>query len=304
MKNKLIIKIGLVLLLIQFFACTNSNKPDLKQNTHDTLTVWADTSLKVFANEHKKAFENAGKPPIIHLVYKNETEIVTALINGKIQAAFLQRLLSPAEGAAIEKLADFYPKQYTTAFDAFVFVSSRKNAFDSLSIEDIESILKGNSKSAYHIIVENKRALSVQYLKSKFNLNNDQLAHLFTKNNTTELFEYLKSNPNGIGIIPFSYISDVESETIAEMLDGLKVLSINCLDTNNKRATILPSQSTIASREYPFINPVVFINSNMPFKSGINFVNYLFKPQAQRLTLKLGLCPAIFPGREIKINTK
>jgi phosphate transport system substrate-binding protein len=302
MNNKIFLKIGLVLLLIQFFACTNSIKPKQTQKNADTLTVWADTSLMVFANEHKKAFENAGKPPCINLVFKNETEIVTALLNGKIQAAFLQRLLSPAEASAIEKLADFYPKQYTTSYDAFVFVSSTKNAFDSLSLDNIESILKG--KSNLNLVVENKRALSVQYMKSRFNLSNDGLSHLFTQNSTSELFNYLKSNPNAIGIIPFSYISDVESESIAEMLNGLKVLSINYLDSTKKRITVLPSQSTIASREYPFVNPIVFINSNMPFKSGINFVNYLFKPKAQRLTLKLGLCPAIFPGREIKINTK
>lgn len=304
MNNKIFIKIGLVVLLIQFFACTNANKPTAKQKYADTLTVWADTSLMVFANEHKKAFENAGKPPVINLLYKNESEIVSALINGKIHAAFLQRLLSPAEASAIEKLADFYPKQYSTSYDAFVFVSSNKNSFDSLAIESIESMLKGQSKSTYNFIVENKRALSVQFLKSKFNLNNDQLSHLFTQNSTAELFQYLKSNPNAIGIIPFSYISDVESETIAEMLSGLKVLSINYLDSSKKRITVLPSQSSIATREYPLVNPIVFINSNMPFKSGINFVNYLFKPRAQRLTLKLGLCPAIFPGREIKINTK
>jgi phosphate transport system substrate-binding protein len=302
MNNNIFLKIGLVLLLIQFFACNNANKPADKQIKADTLTVWADTSLMVFSNEHKKAFENAGKPPVINLLYKNESEIVSALINGKIQAAFLQRLLSPAEASAIEKLADFYPKQYTTSYDAFVFVSSTKNAFDSLSIENIESMLKG--KSNLNLIVENKRALSVQYMKSRFNLSNNQLSNLFTQNSTAELFQYLRSNTNAIGIIPFSYISDVESESIADMLNGLKVLSINYLDSSKKRATVLPSQSSIASREYPFVNPIVFINSNMPFKSGINFVNYLFKPKAQRLTLKLGLCPAIFPGREIKINTK
>jgi phosphate transport system substrate-binding protein len=304
MNNKIFFKIGLVLLLIQFFSCTNANNPSTSKKIADTLTVWADTSLKVFANEHKKAFENAGKAPVINLIYKNETEIVSALIKGKINTAFIQRLLSPAEASAIEKLADFYPKQYTTAFDAFVFVSSTKNKFDSLSLETIESILRGQGKSNLNLVVENKRALSVQYMKSRFNLNNDQLSHLFTKNSTADLFQYLKLNPNAIGIIPFSYISDVESEIIAEMLNGLKVLSIDYLDSSNKRITVLPSQSTIASREYPFVNPIVFINSNMPFKSGINFVNYLFKPKAQRLTLKLGLCPAIFPGREIKINTK
>jgi phosphate transport system substrate-binding protein len=304
MNNKIFFKIGLVLILIQFFSCTNSNTPSASNKIADTLTVWADTSLRIFANEHKKAFENAGKAPVINLIYKNETEIVSALINGKINTAFLQRLLSPAEASAIEKLADFYPKQYTTAFDAFVFVSSTENNFDSLSLETIESILKDQGNSNLNLVVENKRALSVQYMKSRFNLNNNHLSHLFTQNSSADLFQFLKLNPNAIGIIPFSYISDVESETIAEMLNGLKVLSINYLDSSNKRITVLPSQSTIASREYPFVNPIIFINSNMPFKSGINFVNYLFKPKAQRLTLKLGLCPAIFPGREIKINTK
>jgi phosphate transport system substrate-binding protein len=127
---------------------------------------------------------------------------------------------------------------------------------------------------------------------------------LYTQNSPKELFAYLKAYPNSIGVIPFSYISDVESESIAEMLIGLKVLSVNYSDSSKKRITVLPSQSSIATNEYPLITPIVFINSNMPFKSGINFVNYLYKPRAQRLVLKLGLCPAIFPGREIKINTK
>jgi phosphate transport system substrate-binding protein len=304
MNNKLFIRIGLVLLLIQFFSCTNSNTPRTKQSKADTLLVWADTSLGVFANEHKKAFENAGKPPVISLVYKNEAEIISALLNNKIHAAFLQRLLSPAEAAAIEKLIEFYPKQYTIAYDAFVLVCSNKNSFEGIALADIKSVLKGQKNSTLNFVVENKKALSVQFLKSKFSLSNQQLANLYSKNSTEELFQFLKSNPNSIGVIPFSYICDVESEPIAEMLGGLKVLSISYLDSNNKSMSVIPSQSSIASKDYPLINPIVFINSNMPFKSGINFVNYLYKPRAQRLVLKLGLCPAIFPGREIKINTK
>jgi phosphate transport system substrate-binding protein len=304
MNNKFFTRFGLVLLLIHFFSCTNSNTPSAKQSKADTIIVWADTSLAVFANEHKKAFENAGKPPVISLVYKNEAEIISALLNNKIHAAFLQRLLSPAEAAAIEKLADFNPKQYAIAYDAFVFVCSNKNSFEGIDLAELESVLKGQKSSTLNFVVENKNALSVQFLKLKFNLSNQQLSNLYSKNNTGELFQFLKSNPNSIGLIPFSYISDVESEPIAEMLEGLKVLSVICLDSNKKSLLVIPSQSSIASKEYPLINPIVFVNSNMPFKSGINFVNYLYKPRAQRLTLKLGLCPAIFPGREIKINTK
>ena len=293
-------------MVIQFFACTQSNNSKKVSSKLDTLVVWADTSLRVFCNEHKKAFENAGKPPFISLVFKNENEITAALLSHQIHAAFLQRNLSSAELNDIEKKSDFKPKQYAMAYDAFVLLSSNKNHWNnnSISIEEIEAILKGQSRSGFNLVLENRKALSIQFLKSQFKLNNQQLGQLYAKNNAEELFQFLKLNPQSIGIIPFSYISDVESEPIAEMLKGLQVLSISCLDSTQQRRSILPSQSSIATKEYPLITPVVFINSNMPFKSGINFVNYLYKPSAQRLVLKLGLCPAIFPGREIKINTK
>jgi ABC-type phosphate transport system substrate-binding protein len=94
----------------------------------------------------------------------------------------------------------------------------------------------------------------------------------------------------------------VESDSTAAFLKDLKVLPVTAADSTGTIYTTLPTQSSISTKEYPMISPIVLVNCGMEKKSGTNFVNFLFKTKAQRLILKCGLSPAIFPGREVIIK--
>lgn len=295
-----------MLLVWPLLAMACSNKPatvKAEQEKQDTLVIWVDTSLGVIANEQKKAFENVYTTPVLSLVYKNESEIIQALMNNQVSCAILQRKLSENEVAYLQRKEEFMPKQYVFGYDAYVCISSRRSPIENISTGEIKNYFAGKNKSKFTLSVENSRCQTAQFLKTEFSLSNEQLGLAFANNNFVELLNYLRTNPNAIGIIPFSYISDIEAEGTVKLLDSLKVLPVKYLDSTQKTLVFKPSQETITTREYPWITPMVLVNCNMEKKSGTNFVNYIFKPKAQRLILKCGLTPAIFPGREVNINT-
>ncbi len=304
MKNKVHIVIWLVLgVMLTSCGGPSSKNEKTADKTQDTLHIWVDTSLALFMKEHKKAFENTYNEPSIQLQFYDEALIVDGLLKNKVSCAVLHRNLNEKEAGHLKVKEDFPPKQYTFAKDAYACIVSSSSAVDKLALSDLEAYFSGKGALSGRIAVENSHAQAVQFIKNRFSLSNEQVSRLYAKNNVQELLEYLRTDPSTIGIIPFSYISDPESESTAAMMKGLRVLPVVYTDSIGKTQAIKPSQQSIATRQYPLISPVVFVNCNMEKKSGTNFVNYLFKPRGQRLVLKFGLCPAIFPGREVNIHT-
>lgn len=273
-----------------------------KKIEEDTVEIWADTSLRVIMNEQKKAFENTYPGPKLRILYFQEEQIIKGLMDNRSSLAVLQRELTPGESAFLAKKEEYKPREYTIAYDAFVFVTSMDNQRDSLWIKDIKECFT-SSKPGLKLVFENSRSNAVHYLGKYFSLSAGQFGNAFSKNSVQELMDFLRHEPAYIGIIPFSYICDTEAEETVQLLENLKVLNIACPDSANTKKHLLvnPSQESITTRAYPFVMPIVLLDCSMEKNSGTAFVNYIFKPKAQRLILKCGLTPAVFPGREIKV---
>ncbi len=281
---------------------SNTSKTNSQTNTNsiDTIDLWVDSSVYTIANEERKSFENVYNFPRLKISSYNEDNIVKGLLENAVSFAILHRKLTEKEIEYLRKKESFTPKQYEFAYDAYVFLSSDPNR-KSLSLSDVQSYFNSD-KQVFSLSIENSNAQAKTYLKSQFNLNNQQLSKLFAAKSLFDLIQKTKQSPNVIAIIPFSYISDVESDSIANLIKGLKVLPVSYTDRNGVIRSAAPSQETITTKEYPLISPLVLLNCNINEKSGTNFVNFIFKQKAQRLILKCGLVPAIFPGREILIN--
>jgi phosphate transport system substrate-binding protein len=245
--------------------------------------------------EEVKSFAGINKPPVVNLHIANEADLFHGMLNNTIDLAVTQRLLTVTEIAHIQKQEDFNAKQHVFAKQAYVLIASEQ--FKSKHI-DLSSVLSSMTQKQPHtIVVEASKSASVKFVMDYFHLN-QQPQYLFAENGLNGMLSYLRSHQNAIGVLPYTYISDIYAQAELPILKGLKILSI----ANADSTVIAPSQSSIASGTYPLVNSIVLINANMKQKSGINFVNYLFKPSAQRLILKFGLVPVNFPGRELLIK--
>ncbi len=293
-----------VAVLLACSACS-PNPADASKTTEaeiDTIAIWADSSARVIVQEEIKAFENIYKFPRFNPTFLNEDAIIKGLLDNTISLAVLHRMLTEQEIKVLTSRENFKPKQYVFAYDAYAFITSDLSFYETLEANDLERFLKGQSDNTYTLGIENSNAQAKTFLKNHFNLNAAQLSKLFAAKSVEELMAYLRTNPKAIAMIPFSYISDVESDSTATFLKDLKVLPVTAPDSTGKITTTLPTQSSISTKEYPMISPIVLVNCNMEKKSGTNFVNFLFKSKAQRLILKCGLSPAVFPGREVIIK--
>lgn len=303
MTNK-IIGTCLLAVISLLSACSGNPASDTQTSgpEKDTIICWTDSSVKVIVQEEIKAFENIYKFPRFKTSYLNEDEIIKGLLDNKVSLAVLHRMLSENEVNVLRKRENFTPKQYVFAYDAYAFIASDASTATGIKAADLEKYLKGSASFPYSLGIENSNAQAKTFFKNYFNLNPTQLSKLFATASVQELMNYIRSNPEAIAVIPFSYISDVESDSTAIFLKDLKVLPVTAADSTGTVYTTLPTQSSISTKEYPMISPVVLVNCGMEKKSGTNFVNFLFKTKAQRLILKCGLSPAIFPGREVIIK--
>ena len=290
--------------LIACSACSpNPADASKTQDTAiDTIAIWADSSARVIVQEEIKSFENIYKFPRFNPTYLNEDAIIKGLLDNTISLAVLHRMLSEQEIKVLGSRENFTPKQYVFAYDAYAFITSDLSCYETLEANELELFLKGQSDNTFTLGIESSNAQAKTFLKNHFHLNAAQLSKLFAAKSVDELMAYLRTNPKAIAMIPFSYISDVESDATAAFLKDLKVLPVTAPDSTGKITTSLPTQSSISTKEYPMIAPIVLVNCNMEKKSGTNFVNFLFKSKAQRLILKCGLSPAVFPGREVIIK--
>ena len=294
----------LTILVLLLSACSsNSNGTKQSANSNrDTLLCWADASLRVITQEQIKSFENIYNFPRFKTTYLNEDSIINGLLNNTVSIAVLHRMLSENEVKVLNQRESFIPKQYVFAYDAYAFIASDAASFQSLNVDQIQQYFNSDGLQPFSLCIENSNAQSKTYLKNKYNLSGAQLSKIYATKSLNELMQYVRQSPNAIAMVPFSYISDIESDSIAALLNNVKVLPVAFKDSTGKAMVSLPTQSSISTKEYPMISPVVFVNCNMEKKSGTNFVNFLFKTKAQRLILKCGLVPAIFPGREVIIK--
>jgi len=303
MKSKGLTLLFSILALYTFVGCNNNSQKHTANPLKDTLQIYVDTSLAILINEQRKAYENDHINPIIQLKYLQEASILKALINNDVSCAVLQRKLTENEKQFFQKKEDFLPKEYVIAHDAFVFIANTHHTRDVLYAKEVKDYFINGHIKDYQFVFENNNCQAIPYFRSYYALNDKQLSNAFSKNGLNDLLRFLKSDKYSIGIIPFSYIADIEAQSTIDMLKGLKVLSVKYSDSSNRELTINPSQESITTKEYPYIMPVVLLNCNMEKKSGTTFVNYIFKPKAQRLFLKCGMVPAIFPTREVIVNT-
>lgn len=285
-------------------ACNQPNANSTEaQSAVDTIDCWVDSSLLVLAREEVKAFDNIYKFPRLDLSAYNESDIVKGLVDNKVNLAILHRLLDSNELAYLSQKEQFKPKQYEFAYDAYVFISAISSGIDSIDYDRISSSLRSKTGAGMTICVENPGAQSLKFLKSHFKLDGEQLKNISSLGSMGAMMNYLRNNPGTFGVIPFSVIADIEAEKTVKFLEGLRVLKVNVrMKPGHVLQAVEPSQSTIATKEYPLISPIVLVNCNMDKKSGTNFVNYIFKTKSQRLIQQFGLCPAIFPGREYLIQ--
>ncbi len=164
------------------------------------------------------------------------------------------------------------------------------------------SDLKGKNKSneKISIVVDNPGSSVVSFLLDSVIPSKKLPPNIYSTKEISKVVDYVASNKNAIGIIPVSYISDLDDATANQFLSKIQVAHIIGDDGEYRR----PYQYYLRNNTYPLLREVNMISREGYAKLGTGFVAFVASDKGQKIIHKCDLQPAVGITRLIQIVEK
>ncbi|MCO5234370.1 MAG: hypothetical protein M9888_11610 [Chitinophagales bacterium] len=288
----------LILSTFLMYSCnTEGNKADKSAYDLDNINVG---QVSLFADKNTASLlKQLGDVYAVHFSqaslkahYRKDNEVMNAMLSDSTRIIVLQRECSQSELEQIKVLHEAKPLQYTFAYNAIALVKSKESTdsiVDSLSFAS--QVIKGQEQLVTISEYSDLYTLLLQIYGVKQGNRNLKIVA-----NIDELKSFLKAEPDYIGLLPFSLVSDNYDPKSKEVVPQFRWLGIS------GQKNIFLSQSTIYTKEWPFVIPYTILYCNISNQDGIGFVKFIHTRQASKLILKAGLIPYLLPERDIKVE--
>lgn len=286
-----------ILALLFFFlqSCTNTGERG-ESYTYGDARVLADESLFPIVDDEVIVFNSRYKRANIDMVYKPQQEVLKMLLSDSASIAVLPRMLTEEESVIFEKKnVRIRPVKFAT--DGIGIITSNHNTLENISLEQLKSYLSGEANNSPVIVFDNVKSSTVEYLMENFDVKELNAKNIYALNTSEEVIKYIKNNKNALGIISVSWVKRPTKE-IEEDVKDIKFVAVK----NNVGNYVLPTQSSLKTKEYPLTRDLYLIDCQGKAGLGTGFAAFLASDIGQRVILKSGLAPDSLPSRQIIIK--
>jgi phosphate transport system substrate-binding protein len=298
--------------LLLIASCgTDFKKPYSDTPTSGIVKITSDETLQPLIDSEKDTFMGLYKYAQLNVSHKAEADCFQDLLNDSAKVIIASRQLNEKENNYF-KSRNLIPVTTKIALDAIAIIVNKNNPDSTLNTKKLASILKGeltnwnelspSSKlGKISVVFDNNGSSNVRYLKDRLLNGKDFASSCFASQSNPAVIKYVEENPNAIGIIGVSWISDFESKESQAFLSRIKVLDLTSSDNPVYPDDYFkPYQAYIALSQYPLIREVYMINREGRAGLGTGFVSYVAGDAGQRIVRIAGLLPATMPVRIIK----
>lgn len=289
----------LFLIPLCFFACDCTDKKAEQKGKVDedyfrgSLTVLADDA---YASIGKALVEGYSyQYPEAHISIKTikENQAVAQLLNGQAVAIILSRHLNDSEQKMYTRQAGQDYKPAAFAADAVVFVTGKNSAKNSLSIEEIKSMLKNPAKP---LIFDGANAGNLNFVAEKLQMKPEEMQFSVLPGNSN-VAENISKYPNSVGVISLGTFSRPYDPKSIALRQNLKILSITVGNQN-----FLPEQKNLANLSYPFTRIIYMLTIQRGFKLAGGLMRYAGSQTGQLIVEKEGLQPYYLYKRTVQMR--
>jgi phosphate transport system substrate-binding protein len=310
MKQWLLITLGIAL-----SSCGGSSSSEKKTDTatSGTITVAADESLRPIVEAEIEVFESIYKDAHLNVIYTNEYDAMRLLIQDSARIAITSRELLPEEKAVLDK-AIITPRYTAFCNDAIAFIMHKSRKDTILTMAQIKALLDGsytswknvnnaNSPAPLQIVFDSPKSGAIRHLKDSVLKGKELAKHCFAVENNKAVIDFVEQNPNAIGIIGVSWISDKDDSTTNAFTNKITVCELVPLNPETAEApTMKPYQAYIALKQYPLWRKVQITLREPRVGLGTGFASFVASDKGQRIVLKSGLVPATAPVRIVELK--
>ncbi len=303
--NKLKLGFFIVVLVMMVASCKQNpgNKIAPQAVKITTVTFAADESCEPIAEELKYVFNETydSDTTEANIIYKSENDVLRLFLDDKVRLALLSRELNVQE-LKVLKQKNLVPETYRFAIDGIALIVNKASNDTLITIKEIKKMLNGKTKTDKNIVFDNPSSSLVRYLK-EFS-GNDELKgkNIFALKSNKEVVKYVSEHEEAIGIVGYNWLYD-PYEDDKNPVNNVKVLAVK--DENSKLAPnqyFKPSQTTLATKQYPLLRNLYVINNAGKKDLGTNFAYFILSETGQRVILRSNILPDEIPGREINIK--
>jgi phosphate transport system substrate-binding protein len=305
---------GIALILALVFTSCNSKTKDRHSDTPTTgaIRISVDETFQPIIESEIPVFESIYTRAKITAVFEPEADAFNNLLKDSVRLIIVSRGLNQNEKDFF-KSKQFLPKEIKVALDGIAIITNKKNPDTLLTMWQLRSILVGeltnwkkiNPKSKLgllKVVFDNKKSSTIRFVVDSITHTGKLGTNLAALNHNKEVLDYVEQNPNAIGLIGVSWISDPSDSTQLSFLKKVNVMSISREEVAEDKNSFPPLAGYIFDGRYPLTRAVWMINTDPHMGLAAGFLSFVSSVRGQKIILKTGVVPATMPTRVVTIK--
>ncbi len=301
---------SLILLAMVSVSCADRDKKGnvLDQTTYGTITIAVDESLKPLIDAEIDTFEATYHDAHINVIYTSEGEAIRAMLQDSARLAIVTRSLTEEESTYL-KNQKIDGKEQMIAKGGIALIVNRASKDTLLTMDEFKKIISGTnnlseldkkfSSKPVVVVFDHPNSGIIRYLRDSVQQFDSLPSYCYAVNGNPQVIDYVSKNPQAIGLIDVSWISDQDDSTANSFLSSIKVVGIS-----DERDYFQPYQAYIADRSYPLLRDIKILSREARMGLGSGFTAFVASERGQRIVLKSGIVPATMPIRIIQVSTE
>lgn len=298
-------RLSTIILIIAAMSASMACNEEEKKGPEDTMTsgtidISVDETYKPVVAEQLKVFDSSFPDAHIRVHYKSESACINDFLQDSARLILVTRDLTPEEKKGLEQR-----KVLSTALDVAkdaVAVVVNKEAPDTiLNINQLKGILTGQYNKQYTVVFDDQGSSTLRYMMDSLIPGEKLGPNVYAAKGNDSVIEYVSKNPEAIGFVSVSYVSDFEDPEGLAFIQSVKVASIY---NDSLEKAYKPYQAYIASDMYPLTRKLYYVHRETYPGLGTGFAKFLRESRGQLIFKQARLFPTrvniIF--REAEVN--
>jgi phosphate transport system substrate-binding protein len=282
--NHIIIILSASLIL----AACGGDKKNVPTDTlgSGNIDISVDETYRPIIEEQLKVFDSSFPEAHIKATYKAESECIKDFMDGKARMILVTRGLLTDEKQVLEQ-KKVVSTSLPIAKDGIAIIVNNA-ASDTLTLSQVKGILTGKYNEKKTVVFDNQGSSTLRYILDSLIPGEKLGQDVFAAKTSDSVIAYVMNNPNAVGFIGVSHVSDFSDPEGLAFIKNVKVVAV----MNDKdQQYYKPYQAYIAQQLYPLTRDLYYINRETYPGLGTGFANFLSKERGQLIFKQARLFP-------------
>jgi phosphate transport system substrate-binding protein len=285
---KFLSRLVLVFMPIIFcLACADQQAPDKDNQTSGSILISIDETYKPVMEEQIKIFLSNYPKAKITAQYKTEAECVKDFINDTVRMVFIGRPFTESEKEQCKAKKFLLTRELPLARDAVAFITAKGSKSEYTQMQ-FENLLQGKLEDR-EIVFDQEGSSTYTYVVDSILKGRPISQKVFGAKGGLDVIDHITQNPNSIGCIGVSWVSDRNDPNATNFLKKVDVLGILPFSDSIVRFR-KPYAAYIGNQEYPYCRNFYFASKESWNGLGMGFANFLCR-DGQLVFAKSNLFP-------------